>query len=34
LHGESTESYCVVIVVPDKKLLEEKAKELGVEGSY
>ena len=34
LHGESTESFCIVIVVPNRKLLEEKAKELGVEGSY
>lgn len=34
LHGESTESFCIVIVVPNRKLLEDKAKELGVEGSY
>lgn len=34
LHGDSSESYAILIVTCDRKRLEEKAKSLGIEGTY
>ena len=34
LHGESTETFCICIGVPNKKALHELASSKGIEGSF
>eukprot|EP00178_Gracilaria_changii_P010458 TRINITY_DN3048_c0_g1_i1.p1 TRINITY_DN3048_c0_g1~~TRINITY_DN3048_c0_g1_i1.p1 ORF type:complete len:126 (+),score=11.83 TRINITY_DN3048_c0_g1_i1:1651-2028(+) len=34
LHGESTETFCICIGVPNKKALQELASSKGIEGNY
>lgn len=34
VHGDSLQSYTVAVVVPDKKFIEDLAKEMNIEGTF